>query len=225
MDIKWNLDYKFKNENLLKTALTHSSYTNEHLSKKIKNNERLEFLGDAVLDMVIGEYFFKAYNVAEGDLSQMRAKVVNESSLAEIAKDINLGEHILLGKGEIKSNGYEKDSILADAFEALIGAIYLDSNFEQVKDVILNVFSDILKLAHEKEFSMDYKSRLQEICQLLKLDIHYNLDKTEGPINNRTFTSSVIIDGKYFGTGKGNSIKKSEQMAAKDALSKGEIYV
>ena len=218
-----NISYEFKNEELLKTALTHSSYSNENKEECRYSNERLEFLGDAVLDLVVGEYFFKQFKVREGQLSMMRAKVVKESSIAKVAKKINLGDAILLGKGEEKNNGREKLSILADSLEALIGAIYLDSSFDVVKEFILEIMSEELQKAHESSYLVDYKSRLQEVCQMAHLNIEYVLEKTNGPLNSRVFYSKVIVDGKTFGRGEGNSIKKSEQMAAKDALSKGNF--
>lgn len=218
-----NISYEFKDESLLRTALTHSSYSNENKETCKFSNERLEFLGDAVLDLVIGEYFFKEYKVREGKLSMMRAKVVKEASLAQIARKIRLGDHILLGNGEERNMGRSKNSILADSFEALIGAIYLDSSFEEVRNFILDLMDEEIKRAHETTYHVDYKSRLQEVCQMSHLSIEYILEKTTGPLNSRVFFSKVVIDGKTYGKGEGNSIKKSEQMAAMDALSKGNF--
>ena len=141
-----NLNYSIKDKKLLETALTHSSFINEHNNKEYTSNERLEYLGDAVLDLVIAEYFFNS-NIAlnEGELSKLRSEVVNEHSLAIIANDLSLGDFIKFGKGEIKSGGKNRESILADALEALIGAIYLDSDLETTRKIILNIFDKIYK--------------------------------------------------------------------------------
>lgn len=222
------LDYKFSNEEYLNIALTHSSFVNEHNLDKSLSNERLEFLGDAVLDLIIGEYFFKSDNsLKEGKLSKLRSEVVNEHSLSIVANDLSLGKWIRFGKGELKSGGDKRESILADALEALIGAIYLDSNLDKTRTIVLNKFKNILYSVENNKHFTDYKSRLQEILQQRGYDgVEYELEKEEGPDNNKVFYSNIKIDDEIIGSGNGTTKKKSEQMAAKNALlSLGEEYV
>lgn len=217
------LEYNFKNIEYLDIALTHSSFVNEHILRTNSvSNERFEFLGDAVLDLIIGEYFFKSdEGLREGKLSKLRSEVVNERSLAKVSKELKLGSFIKFGKGELKSGGNNRESILADALEALIGAIYLDSNLKTVNDIVLKLFENILKEVENKKNFTDYKSRLQENLQHYNKNIvEYVLDKEEGPDNNKVFHSLVKIDGKIFGSGSGKTKKKSEQIAAKRALLK-----
>ena len=161
------LDYKFKNIKLLKTALTHSSYTNEHNMKNTENNERLEFLGDTILSLIVSQYLYKKYpNYPEGELTKIRAKVVCESSLAFVAKKIDLGEFLLLGKGEEVTGGRSRESILADASEALMGAIYLDSDFQSVNNLMLKKFeNDLVHAVAKGSLFIDYKTDLQENLQ------------------------------------------------------------
>ncbi len=223
-----NLNYSIKDKKLLETALTHSSFINEHNNKEYTSNERLEYLGDAVLDLVIAEYFFNS-NVAlkEGELSKLRSEVVNEHSLAIIANDLSLGDFIKFGKGEIKSGGKNRESILADALEALIGAIYLDSDLETTREIILNIFSNIIVNAEEKKSFTNFKSKLQEYTQKDGAsEIQYKIYKEEGPDNAKVFYSVVIINKKPIGYGAGKTKKQSEQLAARDALDKlGEANV
>lgn len=223
-----NLNYSIKDKKLLETALTHSSFINEHNNKEYTSNERLEYLGDAVLDLVIAEYFFNS-NVAlkEGELSKLRSEVVNEHSLSIVANDLSLGKWIRFGKGELKSGGDKRESILADALEALIGAIYLDSNLDKTRTIVLNKFKNILYSVENNKHFTDYKSRLQEILQQRGYDgVEYELEKEEGPDNNKVFYSNIKIDDEIIGSGNGTTKKKSEQMAAKNALlSLGEEYV
>lgn len=214
------LDYKFTNKKYLDVALTHSSFLNEHNLDKYLSNERLEFLGDAVLDLIIGEYFFlHDKTLKEGKLSKLRSEVVNEHSLSITANKLNLGKCIKFGKGELNSGGAKRESILADALEALIGAIYLDSDLETTKEIVLKIFIDILNSVENKKHFTDYKSRLQEKFQQQGYDsIEYRLEKEEGPDNNKVFYSNAIINNKIVGKGKGTTKKKSEQLAAKNAL-------
>lgn len=214
-----SIGYKFKDESLVRNAMTHSSYINEHLDKFKFSNERLEFLGDAVLDLIVGEYFYlesKKFN--EGDLTKLRANAVNEYALYDIARSINLGEYLLLGKGEIKQNGNLRTSILSDALEALIGAIFLDSNFETTKEVVLKIFKDKLENVEKSGADSDFKTKLQELNQNKKIkSIKYDIYKEEGPDNNKIFYCKLDIDNKTF-YGKGTSKKRAEQDSAKEAL-------
>lgn len=226
-DNKWlkplekNLNYKFNNIELLKTALTHSSYTNEHNMKNTENNERLEFLGDTILSLIVSQYLYKKYpHYPEGELTKIRAKVVCESSLAFSAKKINLGEFLLLGKGEEVTGGRERESILADASEALMGAVYLDSDFEVVYNLMLEKFENGLVNAVAKgSLFTDYKTDLQENLQKgTKSQIEYKIKKEEGPDHDKIFYIDVLVDNKLVGTGTGRNKKEAEQMAAKEAL-------
>lgn len=218
------LNYEFKDENLLEVALTHSSYINENKLNKNLSNERLEFLGDAVLGLVIAEYFFKNEKKSrEGKLSKLRSEVVNERSLAIIAFEISLGKYINFGKGEFKNGGAKNESILADAMEAVIGAIYLDSNYKTVKNIILDIFSELIVNVEKKKNINDSKSRFQEIVQSEgNSHIKYILEKTEGPDNRKIFHSAVYVDDTFYGRGKGTTKKRSEQKAAESALVKIE---
>ncbi len=215
------LDYKFKNIKLLKTALTHSSYTNEHNMKNTENNERLEFLGDTILSLIVSQYLYKKYpNYPEGELTKIRAKVVCESSLAFVAKKIDLGEFLLLGKGEEVTGGRSRESILADASEALMGAIYLDSDFQGVNNLMLKKFeNDLVHAVAKGSLFIDYKTDLQENLQKrTKSQIEYKIKKEEGPDHDKIFYIDVIVNNKSVGTGSGRNKKEAEQMAAKEAL-------
>ncbi len=213
------LDYDFKDINLLHTALIHSSYQNENQIDY--NNERLEFLGDAVLDLVMGEYFFKKFkNCDEGTLSKMRARVVNEDSLYKVALSINLGEYIQLGQGELKNGGNLKSSILSDALEALIGAIYIDSGIKIAGEVIMRLFKEKLGKIKDKGYTFSFKSEIQEYFQKQEKSIKYVLYDEQGPDNDKVFYTNLIIGDEVFSSGYGTSKKKSEQMAAYNALIK-----
>ncbi len=225
--IKWlapleeNLNYKFKNIKLLKTALTHSSYANENKMKVTDNNERLEFLGDTIINLIVSQYLYKKYpNYPEGELTKIRAKVVCESSLAFAARKINLGEYLLLGKGEEATGGRDRDSILADASEALVGAIYMDSDFQVVNKLLLEKFeADLVYAVAKGSLFIDYKTELQEILQkITRAKIEYKVVKEEGPDHNKIFYMDVVVDNKAVGTGAGRNKKEAEQMAAKEAL-------
>ncbi|CDZ75064.1 ribonuclease III [Peptoniphilus sp. ING2-D1G] len=217
------LSYEFNDISLLKVALTHSSYQNEN---KIEfNNERLEFLGDAVLDLLIGEYFFKKFKeFNEGLLSKLRARVVNEDSLYEVALSINLGKYIQLGQGEFKNGGNRKSSILSNALEALIGAIYIDSSIDTTKQIIMRLFKNRLSEVVNEEYTFSFKSVMQEYAQKQEISIRYELYDAKGPDNDKMFYTNLIIGDEILGSGYGKSKKKSEQMAAYNALKKlGEI--
>ena len=220
------IGYEFKDETLLKNALTHSSYSSEHRMDYALNNERLEFIGDAYVDAAVGaELFMIMKNAPEGVLSKNRADVVREESLADAARGIDLGEYIYMGKGEEATGGRSKDSILADTFEALIGAIIIDGGYEAGKNVILSLLENKIKLAVEGKLRQDYKTMLQEKLQEKdhEVKIKYNTVSESGPDHNKTFTVEVNIGGITLGSGSGKSKSKAEQEAAKDALSRGNI--
>lgn len=209
---------KFNDIKLLHIALTHSSYANE--KKKIKYNERLEFLGDSVLQLVITEYLFLNYkDKLEGELSKKRALIVCENSLFSIAQNLKLGEHIKMSKGEELTGGRERVSILADTVEAVIASIYLDKGIHIVREFILKNFNDIIEKAMKDEIILDYKTRLQEIIQKDgDIQITYILTKYEGPPHRRKFYTEVKIKDNVLGNGFGYSKKESEQNAAKKAI-------
>lgn len=218
--------YRFKNEKLLRTALTHSSYASEQKLGYEHNNERLEFIGDAYVDAVVGAELFDIMGTAhEGTLSRCRADVVCEDSLAEAASAMGLGGFLYLGRGEESSGGREKASILADAFEALVGAIILDGGYEAGREVILRLLKDKIKLGAEGKLNKDFKTKLQEKLQETdhNVRIEYRKIAESGPDHNKTFTIEVLINGESAGTGTGQSKAKAEQAAAEDALSKGVL--
>ena len=218
------IGYRFKSEKLLKTALTHSSYASEHKLGYERNNERLEFIGDAYVDAVVGAKLFEIMGSAhEGILSRCRADVVCEDSLADTASEMGLGEFLYLGKGEEASGGRRKASILADAFEALVGAIILDGGYDAGRDTILRLLEKRITLGAQGKLNKDYKTRLQEKLQESdhNVKIEYRKIAESGPDHNKTFTIEVEINGKTAGRGTGQSKAKAEQAAAEDALSKG----
>ncbi|AGK97338.1 ribonuclease III [Clostridium pasteurianum BC1] len=218
------LKVKFKNKELLRTAITHSSYANQ---KNIKYNERLEFLGDSVLQIIISEYLFLNYkDKTEGELSKKRALIVCENSLFKIATGWQLGEYIFMSKGEEITGGRTRVSILADCVEAIIAAIYLDKGFEFAKEFVLTNFYKTIEMAMRNQIILDYKTKLQEVLQKDgDVDIKYDLLKFEGPPHRRKFYISVIFNGVLKGEGTGFSKKEAEQDAAQTALKAiGEIY-
>jgi len=218
--IEKRINYTFKNKKLLQIALTHSSKTNEDKSKE--NNERLEFLGDAVLDLCIGAYLYKKLpNKKEGDLTKLRAMIVCADSLYLSSNKIELGEYILLGKGEINSRGKYKKNIIADAFEAVIGAIYLDSGYEKAGEIAISLLQDIIDKALDGKLTYDYKTILQEYVHANNItNFEYKLLKITGPEHAQEFTSEVLLDNKSVGIGTGHNKKESEQNAALKALGK-----
>jgi len=222
MDIKQlekSLGYTFKDKTLLDNALCHSSFVNEQLGMDLEDNERLEFLGDAVLNLVAGHILIKRFpETKEGDLSRMRANLVNESRLAELARAIDLGAFIKLGRGELQTNGREKNSILADTVEAVFAAIYLDSGFEPSFKIIHHHLSSYLESISKPAANLDYKSQLQELVQMThKATPVYQVIKEDGPDHDKTF--SVRLKLKAFAAeGAGKSKKMAEQDAAKKAL-------
>lgn len=218
--------YSFRDEKLLKTALTHSSYASEHRLGYERNNERLEFIGDAYVDAVVGSELFEIMEDAhEGVLSRCRADVVCEDCLAGAASEMGLGEFLYLGRGEDASGGRAKPSILADAFEALVGAIIIDGGYEAGREVILRLLGDRIKLASEGKLNKDFKTKLQELLQERdhNVQISYEITDQEGPDHSKTFTMQVRANGRVLGTGKGRSKARAEQAAAEDALTKGAV--
>lgn len=209
----------FNQPSLLKIALTHSSYANQF--KDQEYNERLEFIGDSILQLCITEYLFLNYKEkSEGELTKIRSLIVCENSLYEIGKKLNLGYFIRISRGEEITGGRERTSITADAVEALLAAIYLDKGLEYTKDYILGHFEEIIQKAIKNDIVLDYKTKLQEELQKSgEISIVYELLKYEGPPHRRKFFTSVIIENEERGTGEGYSKKESEQNAAKSALS------
>lgn len=218
-EIEKNLHYQFNSRDLLEEALRHSSFVNEQADPDLRDNERLEFLGDAVLNLIIGHILMQRYpELREGDLSRTRANLVNESQLATIARSINLGSHIRLGKGEIQTKGAEKNSILADTFEAIIAAIYLDGGFDAAFRIIEANFLPLLDSHPSDSNHHDYKSTLQELAQEQQGTIpQYTVIREEGPDHDKTFWIALkVFDIEAQGTGK--SKKMAEQDAARKAL-------
>lgn len=214
------IGYGFKDENLLKTALTHSSYANEKRVEGLVCNERLEFLGDSVLSLITSRYLFENYkNLPEGELTKARAQIVCEKSLFECAQNIELGSFMLLGKGEERTGGRTRPSVLADAFEALIAAIYLDGGLEITREWLLSQLYDTIQLSVSGKSFKDYKTLLQETVQAHgETDISYKIIAECGPDHKKTFSVEVFVGGNSCGTGEGSSKKNAEQDAAKNAL-------
>lgn len=219
ISIQQKIGYKFKDIRLLENALTHSSYANENHKK---SNERLEFLGDSVLSIIMSDYLYKKMSdTNEGDLSKLRASLVCEQSLDKVARRIGLDEALMLGRGEEMSGGRKRPSIVSDAFEAVLAAIYLDSDIETARNWLLPLMKDDIEDAIAGRRSDDYKTTLQEKIQKNHAGaISYNLVKEEGQAHLKSFTVQVLLDGKKIGTGTGSSKKEAEQNAAKMALSK-----
>lgn len=207
------IGYHFENRNLLRQALTHSSYANEKHMHKLSDNERLEFLGDAVLEIISSEYLFENYpNLPEGDLTKLRASIVCEPTLALCTKEIDLGKYLYLGKGEDMTGGRGRKSILSDAMEAVIGAIYLDGGFASAKEFILKfILTDI----EHKQLFYDSKTILQEMVQALhQEELGYRLIKEEGPDHNKLFVVEALMGERVIGQGEGRTKKAAEQEAA-----------
>lgn len=217
-DLQAKLNYEFKNEKLLKNALTHSSYANEMRNGTL-SNERLEFLGDSVLSIVVSEYLYKKFhNLPEGELTKLRASLVCEKSLCEFSRELELGKFLLLGKGEDKGGGRERDSILADAFEAVLAAIYLDGGFKVAENHVMRFILPELEHIGDEVFK-DYKTALQEIIQRNPEEsVTYILTGESGPDHDKVFEVEVHLNSNIIGKGKGKSKKQAEQFAAKEAL-------
>ena len=209
--------YTFKDSRLLKTALTHTSFSNEN---HVGNNQRLEFLGDSVIGLIIGEYIYKTFPaMPEGELSKIRAGIVCEKGLVKCAQKINLSQMLLLGKGEERSGGRTRASNLEDAFEAVVGAVYLDSDLETAREFVLRIMQDTIKEIVTRDGIEDSKTALQEYWQKKgSCKIEYVLVREEGPDHAKSYTMAVYVDGRKEGTGTGRSKKDAQQSAAKNAL-------
>ena len=214
-------DLVFSDETLLETAFTHTSYANEHRLLKISHNERLEFLGDAVLQLIISEYLYTKYpKRPEGDLSKLRSMIVREESLAGFARDCQFDQFIKLGRGEEKSGGRNRDTILGDLFEAFLGALLLDKGVEAVKSFLYQVMIPKVE-AGDFERVTDYKTKLQELLQINgDVEITYQVISETGPAHAKNFEVAVLINGRKSGQGQGRSKKLAEQEAAKNAFEK-----
>ncbi len=214
--------YQFTEPNRLKEALTHSSYANEHREKGLVCNERLEFLGDSVLSIVISDYIYRRFlDLDEGDLTKIRASIVCEDSLAIAAKKIDLGRALYLGKGEEHTGGRKRKSILADAFEAVIGAIYLDGGIEEARKFIRETLASIIEDGIQGRLNRDYKTEFQEYAQRNgEVAIRYEIIDQTGPDHCKEFEAAVFVDENLCGQGIGSSKKEAEQEAAQDALEK-----
>ena len=212
-ELQERIGYRFKNKNLLRQALTHSSYANEKHMSKLSDNERLEFLGDAVLEIVSSEFLFQKYpKMPEGDLTKLRASIVCEPTLALCTKEMDLGKYLFLGKGEDMTGGRKRKSILSDALEALIGSIYLDGGFASAKEFILRfILTDI----EHKQLFYDSKTILQEIVQAeFKEELSYRIIAETGPDHDKLFEVEALIGEQVIGTGEGRTKKSAEQEAA-----------
>ena len=219
IEIEQRLQYEFKDKDLLQEALRHSSYVNELAETQLRDNERLEFLGDAVINLSVGHILMHRYpDLKEGDLSRSRANLVNESRLAKMARSFDLGAYLQLGKGEIQTQGREKDSILADTFEALMAAVYLDGGFEAANQIIETNFKPLIAHLQASSKNHDYKSQLQEMVQIGHGSMpDYGIVREEGPDHDKTFWVVVkVLDIETEGSGK--SKKAAEQDAAREAL-------
>lgn len=218
------LNYQFNQESLLLQALTHKSYTNENRKNKIKNNERFEFLGDAILDLLIGEMLMQRFPLMnEGELSKARAKLVSEAGLSRVAQNLELGAFLRIGKGEEMYNGRAKPSLLADALEATIAAVYLDSQKEysltKVQEVVHHLFAQEMDSLLQCVDFQDYKTELQEYVQkYLQSPLEYRLLSETGPDHQKTFEIGVMISNVLCGSAKGNTKKAAAQSAAKQVL-------
>ena len=210
------IGYEFDNKKLLVNALTHTSYANEHKNRKVKDNERLEFLGDAVLELVSSEFLFLNYEMPEGKMTRLRASLVCEGTLARDAKEINLGDFLYLGKGEDESGGRNRDSVTSDALEALIGAIFLDGGFDKAKEFVLKfVLNDI----ENKKLFFDSKTILQERVDMIKAGkVSYKIIDEIGPDHDKSYTAQVLLGEQVIGEGIGRTKKAAEQQAAYVAL-------
>lgn len=211
-----HIGYEFKNEQLLRQALTHSSYANEKHLKKLSDNERLEFLGDAVLELTSSEFLYSHYpKLTEGQLTKMRASIVCEPTLAMCTEELQLGKYLFLGKGEDQTGGRKRKSVLSDAMEAVIGAIYLDGGFANAKEFVLKyILTDI----EHKQLFYDSKTILQEVVQGEHEQLTYVLLDEQGPDHDKTFTVGVLIGRREISIGTGHTKKSAEQEAAYQAL-------
>ena len=214
------ISYKFNNKSLLETALTHSSFVNENRKYASEDYQRLEFLGDSVLGFLTAEYLFSKENITEGIMTRMRSELVSEKALYEVAKAIDLGKYIRIGKGEEHMGGRERPSVLSDIVESVTAAIYLDSGMDAAKDFVMRFVLNDVHIA-SAEVSDDYKSALQELIQHDPSNIlSYELIEEKGPDHSKTFTFAALLNGEVVGTGSGSTKKSAEQAAARNALEK-----
>ncbi len=219
-EIQERIGCTYRDPELLERALTHKSYANEN--RLPYHNERMEFLGDAVLNLAVSEHLMKTCpDSTEGDLSRLRAAMVSEPALAAVAREIGLGEYLLLGKGEEQTGGRDKGSLLADCLEAVIASVYLDAGQQQANAFILRFFEDLIKKTCAAGGTFDYKTELQELCQeRLKTLPEYRVSSETGPDHQKQFEVELSIKGTLYGRGIGRSKKEAEQRAAKEALEK-----
>lgn len=219
-DLETAIGYRFKNIQLLQNALTHSSYANERWHNSLLSNERLEFLGDSVLGMLVAEYLYSNFpNRPEGELTRMRADMVCEQTLAAAANRIGIGEHLLLGHGEEQGGGRKRNSILADAMESVIAACFLDGGMDAALKVVQQFI--LVEVPVTKLHNADYKTKLQELVQQKKNQVlSYRLAGQSGPDHDKQFDVEVSLNGQVVGTGSGSSKKRAEQMAARSAIEK-----
>lgn len=227
LELQKKLEYQFRDVNLLEQALIHRSYGNENWKYKNINNEKLELLGDAVLDLIVTEYLYLNFEAdSEGELAKLKAMIVSEPVLAGISQRINLGKYLLLSKGEELTNGRAKESILGDAFEALLGAVYLDSGFEKVKEIALKYLKYKIDHVKEDETLIDYKTIFQEYTQKeFKKIPEYAVIEESGPDHSKSFRVVVKLKDKVVSEGMGKNKKMAEQMAAKNACKKLELNI
>ena len=218
MELLDKLKIKPNDVNLYETALSHTSYSNEH---GVKSYERLEFLGDAVLELLMSDYLYKSNKYNEGEMTKIRAHYVCETANYEYSVKLGLNKYLKLGKGEEENGGRYRKAIVSDIFESFLGALYLDQGLDVVKQFFYKHIVPIIE-NHEVDFFDDYKSSLQELVQTGKRSLEYKLVSETGPSHNRKFTVEVIIDGIVYGTGEAHSKKAAEQNAAKDALKKAQ---
>ena len=214
-----NIGVQFTNKTLLETALTHRSYLNEHKGIP-EHNERIEFLGDAVLELIVSDFLYKTYSDRpEGELTSFRSALVKTDSLAQAAKELEIGKYIRLSKGEEDSGGREKDYLLANAFEAVLGAIYLDKGYDTCKDFINRVLLPKIGEIVEYRLDIDSKTKIQELAQsVYKTTPTYEVIKEEGPDHSKIFTVAVKLDDKVIGQGQGASKQKAEEQAASEGI-------
>lgn len=228
--IKEKLGIEFKDEELLKTALTHRSFLNENRGMELKNNERLEFLGDAVLELIVSYRLFSTYpNRAEGELTGIRSALVKTESLAEQSRKLNIGDFLLMSKGEEDSGGRDKDYLLANAYEAILGAIYIDKGFEECKDFVERTILKQLDLIVENQLFIDPKTKVQELIQAkYRVTPTYEIVEEKGPDHEKLFTVVLKIGEKFSCKGHGPSKQKAEEEAAAKAIEKiekGELFL
>jgi ribonuclease-3 len=220
--LEQRLDIKFNNNDLIETAFTHRSYLNEH-KNVLEHNERLEFLGDAVLELIVTEYLYKNFQAAEGDLTNWRSALVKRETLAQVAREVELQEYLKLSKGEDLSGGRNKDYILANTVEALIGAMYLDLGYETVRKFLDKQLLVKLQLILDKGLHIDSKSSFQEESQsIVGITPEYKLLKEEGPDHEKTFTIGVFLKENLIAEGSGSSKQAAEQNAAEAGLKKNK---